>query len=108
MNLALLLLALLAAPVREVAITIDDLPVGQAGPHGCEWDAAASMTDRILKPIREQHIPVTVFVIGNNCANLTFDQRRTLLRKWQDAGAQIGNHSWSHPDLNTMPIAEFE
>jgi peptidoglycan/xylan/chitin deacetylase (PgdA/CDA1 family) len=103
-----LLLVLLAPPVREVAITIDDLPVGQAGSHGCDWDAASSMTERLLKPIRDQHIPMTAFVIGNNCANLTVDQRRTLLRKWQEAGAEIGNHSWSHPDLDKIPIAEYE
>ncbi len=95
-------------PQRQVAVTIDDLPVGQAGRSGCRSEASSAMTDRLLKPVREEHIPVTAFVIANNCATLTVDERRDLLKKWIDAGAELGNHTWSHPDLNTMPIAEYE
>lgn len=107
MNL-FLLLWLLAAPKREVAITIDDLPIGQRGPRDCDFGRASSITDRILKPVREEHVPVTAFVVGTNCATLAVEQRRELLKKWQDAGAELGNHTWSHPDYDSLSIADFQ
>jgi peptidoglycan/xylan/chitin deacetylase (PgdA/CDA1 family) len=30
------------------------------------------------------------------------------LRAWIEAGAELGNHSWSHPDLNTTRLAEYQ
>src|SRR5689334_20442071 len=97
-----------AAPAsRAVAVTLDDLPVGQGGPHGCEWKSLQSLTERVLQPIRRERVPVTAFVIAGHCLNLTMEQRRTILRTWQDAGAEIGNHTWSHPNLDNMPVAEF-
>jgi peptidoglycan-N-acetylglucosamine deacetylase len=102
------LLVLAAAQAREVAVTIDDLPMAQSGPGACAIDALRPLTERLLTPIREQKIPVTAFVVGANCPDLTREDRRQILRVWQQAGAEIGNHTWSHRDLNIMPIAEYE
>jgi peptidoglycan/xylan/chitin deacetylase (PgdA/CDA1 family) len=33
--------------------------------------------------------------------------RIALLRQWLEAGQQLGNHSYSHPDLHTTPPAAF-
>ena len=27
---------------------------------------------------------------------------------WLDAGAELGNHTWSHPDLNQVSLEEYE
>lgn len=105
---AIFLASLLVHAQRSVVVTIDDLPVGQSGAHACQPDALQAMTRKLLEPIREQRVPVTAFVIANNCSSLTLEQRRTILKMWRDAGAEMGNHSYSHPDLNTMPIAEYE
>ena len=53
-------------------------------------------------------MPITAFVIAGNCASLSLEQRRAIFKMWRDAGAEIGNHSYSHPDLNTMPVADYE
>ena len=31
-----------------------------------------------------------------------------ILRLWKEAGADLGNHTCSHPDLNSTPVAEYE
>jgi peptidoglycan/xylan/chitin deacetylase (PgdA/CDA1 family) len=91
-----------------VAVTIDDLPVGQSGARGCDFDRLQPLTRALLAPIREQRVPVTAFIIAGNCPGLTLEQRRAIFSMWKDAGAEFGNHSYSHPDLNSMPIAEYE
>jgi peptidoglycan/xylan/chitin deacetylase (PgdA/CDA1 family) len=93
---------------REVAITIDDLPAAQAGAHGCEWSSLESLTRRLLEPIREQRVPVTAFVIASHCSELPIERRSAVFSMWQKAGAELGNHTYSHPDLNATPILDYE
>lgn len=97
-----------AAAGRAVAVTLDDLPVGQGGARGCEWKSLQSLTERVLRPIRRERVPATAFVIAGHCPDLTMEQRRTILRAWQDAGVELGNHTWSHPNLDNMPVSDFE
>lgn len=104
-----LLAVLPAAPAsREVAITIDDLPVAQSGDNACEFDRLRSLTQRLLAPLRERRVPVTAFMVGSKCGNLTPQQRTEILRLWIGAGAELGNHTWSHKGLNDTPITDYE
>ena len=105
---ALLLAAPLIAAGREVAITMDDLPTAQAGAHGCEWTSLESLTRRLLEPIRAQKVPLTAFVIAGHCTELPIERRRAVLEMWTRAGAEIGNHTYSHPDLNSTAIQDYE
>jgi peptidoglycan/xylan/chitin deacetylase (PgdA/CDA1 family) len=98
------LVFLFALPVlaqREVAITIDDLPRG--GDSGCQAAPLLAMTEKLLKPFRESKIPVTGFVIGSRCPEV----QKQALRMWLDAGAELGNHSYSHEDLNDKSTADY-
>lgn len=110
MRTVLLLIASLscAAAERQVAVTIDDLPSAQAGKGGCEFDRLRAQTAKLLQPFRKRRVPLTAFVIGSNCASLSPSQRRQILDQWRQAGADLGNHTFSHPDLNSTPIAEYE
>lgn len=103
---ALLFGAALLAGAREVAITIDDLPRG--GDRGGEsYEAIRAMTVRLLSPFREEKIPLTGFVnAGRN--KLAADELRRILELWLDAGADLGNHTWTHADLSTTRVAQFE
>jgi peptidoglycan/xylan/chitin deacetylase (PgdA/CDA1 family) len=88
---------------RTVAITIDDLPRG--GDRGPVTLAAVrAMTAKLLRPFREQHIPVIGFV--NAGRDVAFDAQglRQILDLWLDSGADLGNHSRSHLDINTVPL----
>lgn len=91
---------------RYVAITIDDLPYANAG--FCDPKETVAITQQLLEPIRAKEIPAVGFVIGERCKNLSAEQRRALLQLWLDAGAELGNHTWSHADLNQVELKEYE
>ena len=92
---------LLFAAGREVAITIDDLPRG--GDRRAPAADTLRMTRKLLEPFRAGRLPVTGFV--NECRG--GPELRELLTVWRDAGAELGNHTCSHPDLNTAPLAHY-
>ena len=96
------------ATKREVAITIDDLPVAQSGPRGCEFGSLQMQTLRLITAFLHLKVPVTAFLVAGECPELTPEQERTVLKLWQDAGTELGNHTFSHADLNTMDPAKFE
>lgn len=91
---------------REVAITIDDLPRG--GDHGpLTLAAVRQMTELLLKPFREQHIPVIGFVNAGRPVEFGPDGLREILDLWLNAGADLGNHSYSHLNINNVSLDEY-
>ncbi len=88
---------------REVAITIDDLPRGGDGGPRSLADVRA-MTERLLKPFRDERIPVIGFVNEGRQVELGAEGLRQILDLWLDAGADLGNHSYSHFDINSVPL----
>ncbi len=74
---------------RVVALTFDD------GPH-------ATLTPRLLDILKAANVRATFFVIGMNV-----EQNPDVLRRALAEGHEIGNHSWSHPNLATMPEEGF-
>ena len=102
-----------ATPERSVAVTFDDLP----GPPGAllARDVASlrENTQRLLAAFRASAVPVVgfvnegkLFVEGETPA--TAEQRIDVLRLWLQAGHELGNHTYSHRDLNTQPLEWFE
>jgi peptidoglycan/xylan/chitin deacetylase (PgdA/CDA1 family) len=67
-----------------IALTFDD------GPH-------QKLTPRLLDLLAEHHIHVTFFVVGENAAEYP-----EILKRAVREGHEIGNHSWSHPNLAKM------
>jgi peptidoglycan/xylan/chitin deacetylase (PgdA/CDA1 family) len=103
----LLVIALAAAASgREVAITIDDLPRGGDG-GGKSFESIRDVTEHLLQPFRQDKIPLTGFVHAGH-SELSADELRRVLKMWLDAGADLGNHTWSHASLNTTPVADYE
>jgi len=97
-----------AEPVhRQVAITIDDLPLGGGDTSACTIDNVRRITAKLLRPFAEQKIPVIGFVNAGRCEDLTPLALREILNMWLDAGADLGNHTYSHPDLNNTPLEEY-
>jgi peptidoglycan/xylan/chitin deacetylase (PgdA/CDA1 family) len=104
--LALLLGSAFAATGREVAITIDDLPRGGDG-DSRELTSVRAMTERLLEPFRAERIPVIGFVNEGRAVEIGPGGLREVLDIWLDAGADLGNHSYSHLNINNVPLAEF-
>lgn len=67
-----------------VALTFDDGP----GPF----------TDRLLGVLADAGAKATFFMIGNKVAANPEGARRVA-----EAGMEIGNHTWEHPNMTTIP-----
>jgi peptidoglycan-N-acetylglucosamine deacetylase len=103
--LILLGCSIASAQTRQVAITIDDLPRGgDGGPSSLV--AISDMTQKLLQPFSEQKIPVIGFV-NEGRHQLGPMGLRQILDMWLDAGAELGNHSYSHPDINTVSLSTY-
>lgn len=94
--------ALAAGEGRQVAITIDDLPRGgDRGPS--DLSGIRAMTQDLMRPFREQQIPVIGFVNAGR-SQLDSQGMQEVLKLWLDAGAELGNHSYSHRDINSVAL----
>jgi peptidoglycan-N-acetylglucosamine deacetylase len=93
---------------KQVAVTFDDLPVAQSGEAACEEPGLSQHTRQLLRPFQAKQIPLTAFVIAGNCSKLIPHQKAEVLTLWTQAGAEIGNHTYSHRGLNDLPIEEYE
>src|SRR5881394_1970221 len=94
-------------PSRTIAITIDDLPVVST-----RTDIAnrRKITKKLLGHIEKANIPVIGFVNENKLYDRDKrDQKQIdLLKMWLNAGLELGNHTYSHRSLNTIPITEYQ
>lgn len=93
---------------RQVSVTIDDLPLGGGDRSPCTLDNVRRITAKLLRPFAEQKIPVIGFVNAGRCETFTPQALREVLDMWLDAGADLGNHTYSHPDLNNTPLEQYE
>lgn len=91
---------------RQVAITFDDLPRGgDGGPRSLA--GVVEMTGRLLGPFREGKIPVTGFVNEGRQVDFGREGLRQVLELWLNSGAELGNHSYSHRNINKVPVEEY-
>ncbi|HJT71770.1 MAG TPA: glycosyltransferase [Terriglobales bacterium] len=77
---------------NQIAITFDD------GPDP-EW------TPKILDILKEKHAKATFFLIGNQA-----DKFSSLTSRIYREGHEIGNHTFTHPDISDLsgPVAKLE
>ena len=92
---------------RYIAITIDDLPVVtiQDG-----LSVRQEITKKLLAKITAAKVPAIGFVNENKLyTNGKLDDAKVdLLRRWLDAGLELGNHTFSHLSLNSNPLEKYE
>src|SRR5687767_808518 len=101
--------AILAAALmtREVAVTFDDLP---AVPKSIPIARQQTLTRDLLRSIKTAGVPAVGFVNENKLeSNGKVDPRKVkLLEQWLAAGLELGNHTYSHPDLHHVDVSAFE
>lgn len=71
---------------KLIAITFDD------GPN-------AVLTPKLLDGLKSRNVKATFFTLGE-CAQPNLD----IVRRAYDEGHEIGNHSWSHPELTSLSL----
>jgi peptidoglycan/xylan/chitin deacetylase (PgdA/CDA1 family) len=93
---------------RTMAITFDDLPYVVAG-QPQDLSSAQRATKEILRALHSHRAPVVAFV-NESKLQVTgeVDARIALLQQWVDTGMILGNHTYSHPDFNTLTIEQFQ
>lgn len=71
------------AVAKCIALTFDDGP----GPE----------TPRLLQILADKDVPATFFMVGKNA-----QARPETVKAVLDAGHELGDHTWNHPDLRTV------
>ena len=111
-----------ATPVvdRRLVITLDDLPwaslpTGRSDAAIADPKSAPALdigiySSRLTAAIKREGAPVVGFV--NEAKLLDGDRASTVrvhwLRDWLDAGAELGNHTYSHADLHAVGLQNYE
>lgn len=94
---------------REVAITFDDLPgVAMLRSQRCDTASFRAMNEKLVRSIVANGIPALGLVVGSRLCDRHAGALPDLLRIWLDAGAQLGNHTFSHFDLNDTPLTAYQ
>jgi peptidoglycan/xylan/chitin deacetylase (PgdA/CDA1 family) len=94
-------------PQRTMAVTIDDLPyVTIDAPY---LPNAQRATKEILRVLAKHKAPVVGFVNESQLEPAAERAARiALLKQWVATGALLGNHTYSHTDLNQLTVEQFE
>ena len=98
-----------APPSRQLALTIDDLPGAFPGGSSGDINELRAITWGMLEPLRSHRVPAMAFV---NESKLyvpgELDTRIDELRKWRDAGIELGNHGYAHMRFQDTPLSTYE
>ncbi|HJT89961.1 MAG TPA: polysaccharide deacetylase family protein [Bryobacteraceae bacterium] len=101
-----------SAQERRVAITVDDLPYARGSmPTANEAEARAaakSANAKLLAAFQAHHVPVTGFVIQKSVESLGPPAGAGILQEWIADGFDLGNHTYSHRDLNGLSPEQME
>src|SRR5258708_38868045 len=94
-----------AAQQRSVAITIDD---GPAVNEMKDLGNFQRIARGLLSALESERVPATIF-INERQLNVQGqrDGRAAVLAQWLDAGFDLGNHTYSHPSANKVPVWQF-
>ncbi len=87
-----------------MAFTFDDLPAHGPLPPGMARPAVVASLLRTFK--QEGLPPVYGFVNGFRVARYPYQIH--ILQAWRAAGEPLGNHTWSHPELDKLSAARYE
>jgi peptidoglycan/xylan/chitin deacetylase (PgdA/CDA1 family) len=91
---------------RYVSLTIDDLPYQRGGSLADDQ----ALTTKLVGHVRELRVPTVGFVNETKLHENGPEQlaaRTALLKQWLDAGVELGNHTYSHVDINAVPFEDY-
>lgn len=92
-----------AAQAQEVALTFDDLPTHNALPPG---ETRLGVIARLIAALADAKAPATGFINASGLQDHPED--RAVLEVWRAAGHPLGNHGWSHANLDAIGAERFQ
>ncbi len=104
---ALLLAGQAAAQSRAVAVTFDDLPYQASAAELCDQETMLKLTTDFVIMLEPLDTHATFFINkGKLCER---DQRSldVLTAGWRYANIEVGNHTFSHPNIHRMTVEEW-
>lgn len=93
-----------AAAGGQVALTFDDLPAITLVKR---QDYVDDLNRRLLAGLRRHHIRATGFVVESKLDELDRARQTAILRRWLNAGMDLGNHTFSHESPNELGAAGY-
>jgi peptidoglycan-N-acetylglucosamine deacetylase len=99
-----ILAAVSSAPAQQIAITWDDLPAHSALPAG---ETRVEIGRKLIAAMKDAKMP-PVYGFVNGVQLEREPASAPMLKEWRDAGFPLGNHTWSHMNLNTMSLVDWE
>jgi peptidoglycan-N-acetylglucosamine deacetylase len=97
-------MAVAGAGAQQVAFTFDDLPAHGPLPRG---ETRMAVAEKVLKALKKAHMP-PVYGFVNGVAVEEHPETGAVLSAWRAAGDPLGNHTWSHMNLNQHSVEQFE
>jgi peptidoglycan/xylan/chitin deacetylase (PgdA/CDA1 family) len=97
-------MAVTTAGAQQVAFTFDDLPAHGPLPPG---ETRMAVAEKVLKALKKAHMP-PVYGFVNGVAVEEHPETAAVLAVWRAAGDPLGNHTWSHMNLNQHSLEQFE
>jgi peptidoglycan/xylan/chitin deacetylase (PgdA/CDA1 family) len=93
-----------AQPAPQIAITFDDLPAHSALPAG---ETRLGIAQKIISALQAAGVP-SVYGFINGVQTEREPASTAVLPAWRAAGFPLGNHTWSHLNLNARSAADFD
>lgn len=100
-----------SAQNRLVAVTVDDLPYAAGDSRALspsDASTAAAVNRTLVAALRQHHVPVTGFVVQQLVEQLGVPAGTRILADWTGGALDLGNHTYSHPDINDLSIAQID
>ncbi len=90
-----------------MVLTFDDLPAQRA--RALSFERIAEINRKLVALLAKRKIPAIGFVNENKLElHSRLDPGRVeLLELWLEAGLELGNHSYSHPDLHHTGLLDY-
>lgn len=96
-----------AQPQRKICISIDDLPTVEY--RVPEENHGWKITNGIVDACTKHKVPAIGYVNAGKLfvKDSLIEEKVAYLKKWLDAGMELGNHTYSHKNYHNVPFEEF-
>jgi len=107
LNILLMLGFVAFGQQKQVCFSIDDLPVVNYGIKDSTYQK--DLFNKIITSLKANSVPAIGFVNAKKLYDHTgvIQYQVDLLKKWLASGLELGNHTYSHPDYNTVSFKEY-